>query len=564
MKENEMTRVNKNNLKLFAAAAVGLASLMNSHTTLAGDVQVAERFLKQVEEDLAPDGKGASQAELDMNNVQEQLEGVDAAQRKPLEARIAEAKKKIDVGLAGEKRDLLMRNLRRDIDNAKDNVTSEDAVEGAYKHVSEVLDGEDGKKLITGVDRKSLLAEVAGLRKTMRAAVAKRETERVEEILKKVDEQTPAILEKLKDNATRGGAETDAGWLLRELDRAEATLKEFPKDLPKTRELIDRHAKASARLLGPLKAEEREQIVGRSRQEWAEDVAKAAGWEKEQPNPSYGKFLSETVSGSSLGLEHTEQALRASNGWLTNEVTKAMIKAFPEDPEVLKMVAEAGAMKDGAAQKIAAAIHALVTEARKTAPTEAVRSKFDVLHTDLNPMLYGSSVRESAMAEVQTLLDEWEASRVAETKAKQELYNKLAAQADAAWGKTSPRYDSLPTIDPLKASEGQVIRLKGVYNRTGWEFPEGEYDFVAKVNGTPVAGKFDPAIRKAIEEAEKSTGRSVGDTLDFVATVEGKCRVEERFWSAILEDWRPKATWDAPLLKITALHSGAVTVYAAR
>ncbi|HEX8915848.1 MAG TPA: hypothetical protein VF796_26065 [Humisphaera sp.] len=540
------------------AVAIGLGACTG--TARAGDVEVAERFMKQVEEELAPEGKGAAQAELTLNTVIENLEGVEAARRAALEKRVAAAGQKIDAGLSAEKRERLMRYIRRDLDNMRENVASAEAVRDGAKQVEERLNAEDGVKLVTGVDRRVVLAEIESLRKASAAAVAKRETARVEQMLADLDAEVPKVLAAFKDPAQR--SDSDVRFLVVKLDRVEASLKDFPRDDARTKELIARHAKLSGAVLGTVRADERERVVGRCRQDWQTASAPAAGWEQEVAAPSYKTFLSEPFSEKSVGLPKTYAAIQAG-AWLQNPVTLDMLKTFGDDPEVVKMAAEAGAMKDAAARKFAAAIDALLVEARAAgAPDEAARAKWSVAEHDLLPMLYGTSVRDATIAKVKAMNDAWDAAAAAEARRKDELCAKLAAGADAAWAAATPKFAALGGIDPLATTKGQVVRLTRVRDRTGWEFSSRDYDLVFWVNGTPVAGRFDPAIKQAIAEAERQTGRSVGDTIDLVAVVEGRCRVDERYYSQILEDWRPKQTWDAPLLRVTAFHSGAVTVVA--
>ena len=74
MKETQMNRI----VTTFFLIGGSIAMNRGANTTFAGDVNVAERFMMQVEEDLSPEGKGASQAELDLNNVEDQLRDVES------------------------------------------------------------------------------------------------------------------------------------------------------------------------------------------------------------------------------------------------------------------------------------------------------------------------------------------------------------------------------------------------------------------------------------------------------------------------------------------------------
>jgi hypothetical protein len=127
------------------------------------------------------------------------------------------------------------------------------------------------------------------------------------------------------------------------------------------------------------------------------------------------------------------------------------------------------------------------------------------------------------------LVGAFDQKQVGDAAAQEKLYNSLVDQATKAWPGMVDKASATEGLDAVAASQnmdnfkGKTILLKGVKNRMGWDYsPDSGYDFAITIDSVPVAGKFDPALRKAFDEIAGKTGKDFSDEqYDVIATVDG-------------------------------------------
>jgi hypothetical protein len=157
------------------------------------------------------------------------------------------------------------------------------------------------------------------------------------------------------------------------------------------------------------------------------------------------------------------------------------------------------------------------------------------------------------------------------SRARQELYDTLVVEADAAWPAIVAATGATADFDPADTgtdTAGRTVLLPGVYNRSGWDF--SDYDFSMRRNGIPVGGSYEPHVRAALEHVWYELELEVDDRIswDVVAVVEGPGKIGERIIMPVtdkrtgleigkVEEYRPV---DCVRLRITALHAGPVAI----
>ena len=111
--------------------------------------------------------------------------------------------------------------------------------------------------------------------------------------------------------------------------------------------------------------------------------------------------------------------------------------------------------------------------------------------------------------------------------------------------------------------------MKGVYNRSGWDFAGSEWDFTVKINGTPVTGDYDPTVLKAFREGQQAIHDNIDEhkPWDVIGVVEGTGTVTERIIEEVrigdtVEKVKIERNVKEPALKIRiiALRAGPVAV----
>jgi hypothetical protein len=225
---------------------------------------------------------------------------------------------------------------------------------------------------------------------------------------------------------------------------------------------------------------------------------------------------------------------------------------------------------DAAATKLHAAFTHVLDEADKLpAPLRSLElDRAGHLMHAAEYALRGTHFREAIVARARGLDERWKAEYAAAMKARQELFDKLDADADVAWPELVASAHAVDfALDT--AVPGTTVLLSRVYNRAGWDF-SGEYAFAMRVDGMPLAGNYEPHVLAALEHAWYELELDVGDRFrwDVLAVVEGFGTIGQRTIATLrskdtgveigqLEEHRPV---ECIRLRIIGLHAGPVAV----
>jgi hypothetical protein len=180
----------------------------------------------------------------------------------------------------------------------------------------------------------------------------------------------------------------------------------------------------------------------------------------------------------------------------------------------------------------------------------------------------GTPHQAPIVARAQALDEHWKAAVASVMKARQDLYDKLAGEAELHWPRLRETFDVVG-FDRYVAP-GMLVRLDRIYNRCGWDYGSRAFDFAARVDGVVVAGTYSAHVRKALEYAWYELKLDVNDRIpwDLIAVVEGDDKIGVRTQVTLrdrssgaklgeIEEW---PLIDCVRIRIIGLHAGPVSV----
>ena len=243
------------------------------------------------------------------------------------------------------------------------------------------------------------------------------------------------------------------------------------------------------------------------------------------------------------------------------------------EPALEARYREAEAILASAADKLAAA-YGRVLDAAEQRPTPMRRLELDrplLIAVAAETALAGTRHVEPVVARAQALDTRWKAEVAATMQARQQLYDRLAGEADARWPSIVTGLGARDGFDPRdEAWRTKTIVLSAVYNRAGWDFSAEDYPLAFRHDGVPLGCRYEPHVVAALEHAWFEQKLDVSDRIawDLVAIVEGPGQIAERTTVILrdrethreigkLEEYRPVPCVE---LRVIALHAGPIAV----
>ncbi|HEV8608334.1 MAG TPA: hypothetical protein VGQ99_23580 [Tepidisphaeraceae bacterium] len=369
----------------------------------------------------------------------------------------------------------------------------------------------------------------------------------------------------------KGKDETEAYKVFTRLkslsDRVQAEFRRIPQDEPEVKAVLDRVAAANAKVQAAAGQwgidKMQEQFVAR----WEYTNKQFAGWESEKLDSK------ETARGRVEGLSKTVQAVRAVAYFMNERDTKETMEQYKNNKVVAETVATARKVSDDASAKLNEGFNTVVAEIeRQPMPgKEADRMKIRYLMHDAEEWFAGTKYKEPNVARAVALENKWNAEVARIEKERAETLKRMTAEASAAWPKIDAKVAAESGFTPADAErwKGKTIKIKGYYNRTGWDF-DAMYDFAADVKGVPVAGTYAPHVREAYNQVQEKSHYGIDDHTgwDLIAVVEGTGKINRR----VTTEWKDAntrqllfkteghASETCVIIKIIGLHTGPLAV----
>ena len=301
------------------------------------------------------------------------------------------------------------------------------------------------------------------------------------------------------------------------------------------------------------------------RESWAilERDEEIAGWREETADPE--PRLLEVPS-----LPKTRTAIIRIGYLLADPKTGQIREENPGDEVVESTYRRAEEEREAAVATMAAAYNFVLAEAEKVQTPTRSDDLTQTMHfsTAAKNTFEGTSALDAILERTQALDERWKAEVAAIAQARQGLYDKLAAEADAVWPEIVKATGATDDFDPGDTTAaGKTVHLEAVYNRAGWDFKN--FDFCVRWGGIPVGGTYEPHVAQALEHAWYTLKLDVNDriTWDVIGVIQGPGKIGERTQVQIkgsngleigkVEEWKPV---ECVRLKIIGLHAGAVAV----
>jgi len=433
------------------------------------------------------------------------------------------------------------------------------------------------------VDKSQKLLETHDVKTWMDADSIKKYQQRVDDARIKLRNHNKAVaLDRAADNlkeleemvATdpfKGKDETEAYKTFTRLkslsDRVQGEFRRIPQDDPEVKAVLDRVAAANKKVeaaggqWGIDKMQE--QFVAR----WEYTHKQFEGWESEKLDPK------ESARGRVEGMGKTVQAVRAIAYWMDERDTKETLAQYKDNKVVAETLAAARKISDDASAKLNEAFNTVVSEIeRQPMPVkEADRMKIRYLMHDAQEWFAGTKYKDANVGRAVALENKWNAEVARIEKERAETLKRMTAEASAAWPRIEAKVAAEGGFNPADAEQwkGKTIKIKGYYNRTGWDF-DAMYHFAVDIKGTPVAGYYAPNVLEAYNQVQEKSHYGINDHTgwDLIAVVEGVGKINRR----VTTEWKDKdthqllfkteghASENCVIIRIIGLHTGPLAV----
>jgi hypothetical protein len=487
------------------------------------------------------------------------IEKLPAAAGAPLAAEVNAIRGQLGGAVAAEDTRRITEELERHLRTVERNLTLDFRVAAESRdHVEKRLKDDDVKRILKPDALAKLRASAADLRKRLAAAIKADALQRATPILAELE--------------ARVATDPFAGLEQREAYEATSALETLKYrirgPLARVPDGDSDVAALEARILAvDRKVDEASARWGRAElnaqveNSWGFVEKEIAGWEAESVSPDARPL--ETPQ-----LPKTRLAIQRIRYLLDDPETKKIRAGNQNEATYLK----AEQILAAAAAKMNGAFAGVLEAAEKI--KEAPLNRFELerpaqLSNDARQAMAGTRYAEPMASRAAALDTRWKTEVAAVMKARQELGEQLNAAATTAWPAILAKIPAVP-FDPENAPRGALIKLEGVYNRSGWDYSGREYDFAMRAGETVIAGAFAPHIVKLIEHFcyERKVGFSDRLPWDVVAVVEKPGKIGKRtqvivrdkftnFELGKLEEW---PLIDCLRVRVVALHAGPVAV----
>ena len=271
-------------------------------------------------------------------------------------------------------------------------------------------------------------------------------------------------------------------------------------------------------------------ILERTKHVWESTLGEFEDWEKETGTATLADYVN--IDGSyisQLNLPKCAALINRANLWLAFVGTDPEFTQAKTHPELVRLTNTVRAQRDTALARMTAGAQTLVAEAEKTGiADEKARDRLGVLvDWDLRIVLQDTPKQWDLVARLYKLLDAFDRKALGDDKALEQIRSNALKSAEANWLRMSSLVPILGGFEPTQAGKfkGPWVRLEKLRERTA-DFRPGDHDLVFTTEGCTFAGKYEPALAKALEVAFARSGARLTPELEieliFTVGEEGK------------------------------------------
>ncbi|MDB5339868.1 MAG: hypothetical protein JWN70_5487 [Planctomycetaceae bacterium] len=505
-----------------------------------------------------------------------ELSDVEGAPKEQLEKEVKALKARTDkLAASGEVNDATAA-VESFIAAAKESLDNPDTLERHLKDAEANLKKPDVRKALGEAKVTSFTKQIAALRKASVAQQHDRGIEQLKESLGRLEESWPDT-----KKAIEGDSESDRNSAIqsfsgRDYQLIEKILVWMPADddeakplIAKFKSLRDPFEQAVAKIKGG-------EVSERLKRDWDSYLNEYQDWEQETKPATFEQMQKEqSEATSNLGAPKTVALARRATAFLKGSVEEnEELKPLMVDARVKSIVGQVVGLRVAAFKKLTGFADSILKEAEATKLNQSGRDRLErFVDSDLRLALEGSSEQAALQERGQKLIEKFDKAAGGSAAEKDHKYEELVKKAQADWPGMLQKYSPKDGFDPAAAAswKGKVIHFAGVSNRLGWDYQPADYDFAMDINGSPVAGRYSPAVQAEVKKVLAETGKDVlpEESYDVVAVVGGPCKIKRRVnregtvtvegvkANVEAESWEPV---DAVLVNIVALRCGPVAV----
>jgi hypothetical protein len=491
-----------------------------------GDADGAKKDLVQAQADVGNGDMNA--ANNDIQLAEAELDGVDDATKGAIQKDIDALKKTItDAQNAGAKQEA-QKKIDSMMSDAKSSLDAKQSFDESDKAIQDYLGQPDVKSALGDEAVAKYLKELSTYRKVANINAYNTNLNQVKSQLDQAEKDWPDKLKAMSNPDDQSAADD----FERELDQIEPMLKDFPRDKPEAVAQINRFKVLKDELNVQVFKAKAAETYSRLKDSWDSYANDREGWDKETAGPSFDDILHKQGDKMSAMMAPQSVALiQRANNWLNDNMQDPVVAGLSEsDPKIKGLLDGIKGDRQTAWTKLGKFASAILDDAEKAQIDKESRDRLEQFaEDDLRLDLEGSPQLKALQARAMKLVGAFDQKQVGDATAQGKLYNSLVDQATKAWPGMVDKASATEGLDAVAASQnmdnfkGKTILLKGVKNRMGWDYsPDSGYDFAITIDSVPVAGKFDPALRKAFDEIAGKTGKDFSDEqYDVIATVDG-------------------------------------------
>jgi hypothetical protein len=513
--------------KFRALAFVG-ASLFTVGLVRA-DADSANKYLKEAQANV--DNNDLNAASTSLQLAETELDGVDDAAKQPISKQIADLKSKIADSQNNGRKAEILKDVESRIDTAKRDLDS-----GGFndddKDIQDFLSKDETKSALGPDAVAKYLKQLSTFRKVANIKAFARNLDQVKRDLDDAEKDWPEAEKSMQNTTTPAEEHPEVVTFGHDLDRIEPFIKTFPADKPEAVAQIDRFKKLQTAYDTALAQSKAAEAYSRLKDSWSSYAEEYGGWDQETAGPSFQDMLHrQSDEMSRLNCPKSVGLISRANDFLDNLKEDPTVQAVGDtDPQLKALLGGIRNDRMTAYRKLAKFATAILDEAEKAELNQDSRDRLETFaKDDLRLSLEGYDQQKPLQQRALKIVAAYDKKAGGDAATKEKLYDTLVEQGNKAWpammGKlgASDAFDAVAALQNVDPVKGQTIHLKAVSNRMGWEFrPGAGYDFAMMIDGVPVAGKYDPAIKDAVSSITRKTGRDFSDEqYDVVVTVEG-------------------------------------------
>jgi hypothetical protein len=484
--------------------------------------------------------------------------------RTSLLAQLEELKQRVETERSAVERKRLLESIEGNFAGCEPGAEHNETL---LRRIIEVVESDHGRKHLDATVTASIRERVAQLRGQSAAGKRRELAERIQSLLNRVRDELSEYSSRPESDFPHAFSTTNT-----HVTAAKSLLGSFPVDDAAASALAERVAVVEAQLVAAADEWHRIEAVRHLRETWEHLKGTLNGWQHEDAGPDWSAYVNnQHLPGMpDLLMPMAVAASHAVGQWLGASSIETR-ERYRDDEGVAAIIADATSWHTVTSERLHRAFGRIMEGAELA---QAPTSEHDVTNFDaivvhrIEWWLRGTGHLETAMARAVALRDGWATAVEAYKQEGLDLYNRLSAEADAAWPAIERSVTVEDGFDPMDPEQwrGRAIKLERVYNRIGWDY-NSPFDFATAVHGVAIAGNYDVHVRDAVRESEQRTRNSLDAWArwDVIGVVEGRGFVDRRNnremqvngVSTKLESWD---STPCVVVRIVALHAGPVAV----